>query len=118
MEYQNPVNLSKSIDLPTITEISKNSSLQITWIDYPVSNNEEVWILMGGAGAENVNLASQTAPNSTSVVVGKDRLESLTTTRIDLFLDRMTNNPLNESTAAGGNLVSKYRADQSNIELK
>lgn len=117
-EFVNPVNLSKPIDFPAITEISKSSALTIEWIGDPVGTNEEVWVLMGGAGAENVNLASQTAPSSTSVIVGKDRLESLTTTKIDLLMDRIINSPLSASTSAGGSLVSKFRAYKANVAIK
>lgn len=101
-----------------INAIAKDSSFELGWAGDPLQANELVVVTINGENEGDAQIFSTNDVGSTSIILGKDKLEQLGTGPGTVWMDRSTILPLNEGTSAGGTIIGRYRPENQSIQIQ
>jgi len=101
-----------------VDTISRDAAFELVWQGNPLSEGESMWVSTDGDFEDDARLFIQDDVNSSSIVLGKDRLEALPEGAADFFMTRLHTTTAMDGTSHGGIMYSKYRAEDTQFIMK
>lgn len=99
-----------------LTEINIGSAFELEWTGLPLGPNEEVAVFTGSFDTQDA-LFFTDAEGATSIILEKNKLESLTLGENTFYMERTLRVDAEEKTSAGGRMRVRYRTENKSITL-
>ena len=102
---------------PDLDTISKSEAYELEWMGTALTADQYVGIFIGSWAWGQDAAFLQVNEGATSVIMGKDRLEDLPLGQSTIFMDRSTDEMVQEGTSAGGRVRYKYRTTNATVTI-
>ncbi len=117
--FTNSTTEMNSVAFPEdVTAIPQDASFELFWLGEPIQEGEAVVIFAEGVQENDGQLFTQDDVGATSVILDKDKLESMSSGANNFYMERYHTNNNTDATTSGGSLVLKYRSENAEITLE
>lgn len=115
--FENSINISP-VEVGTYDKtIRKSEPFTVSWEGSPISDNEEVTLLIEGSDHTNRSVSTEVV-GSTSITANPGLLEGLNPGPANIYLKRSKSFALEEGTHLGGRINAEYTSKKAGVKVE